>query len=76
MKRHGLQIKLHNRRVAGFLLDNGDIVFEFRILDGRESRVTRIRLTDEATRAMVRIALELLGFEGFLDDRPTDQTKG
>ena len=76
MKRHGLLIKLHNRRVAGFLLDNGDIVFEFRILDGRESRVTRIRLTDEATRAMVRIALELLGFEGFLDDRPTDQTKG
>jgi hypothetical protein len=76
MTRHGLQIKLHNRRVAAYPLDHGDIVFEFRKLDGRESQVTRIRLSDEATRAMVRIALELLGFEGFLDDRPINQQKG
>jgi hypothetical protein len=67
MKRHGLMIKLHNRRVVAYPLDNGEIVFEFRILHGRESRVTRIRLTDEATRAMVRIALELLGFRGIID---------
>jgi hypothetical protein len=76
VNRHGLKIKLHNRRVIGYPLDHGKIVFEFRILDGRESRVTRIRLSDKATRAMVRIALELLGFDGFVDDRPTDQPKG
>ena len=67
MKRHGLQIKLHNRRVSGWLLDNGDIAFEFRIIDGRESKITIIRLSDEATRATVRIALELLGFVGAFD---------
>ena len=70
MKRHGLQVNLHNRRVAGFLLDNGDIAFEFVILRNRASReidTTRIRLSDEATRATVRIALELLGFVGAFD---------
>jgi hypothetical protein len=70
MKRHGLMIKLHNRRVRGTPYGDGSIVFEFRILRDRATRqidATRIRLSDEATRAMVRIALELLGFRGIID---------
>lgn len=59
--------KLPNRRVAVGRTSEGNYLFLFKILDpDRKIRVTRIKLTTEATLAMMRCLQSLTEAEGGL----------
>jgi hypothetical protein len=57
-------IKMENRRADGFLMADGTILFRFKMLmPDRTIRVTKLRLTLEATRAMGEIMVKMAGPE-------------
>ena len=59
--------KLHNRRVRGWMMDDGDLVFKFRRLMRDETngvrvvKITNLRVSREAFTAMVDIANDMNG---------------
>ena len=60
-----LMVRLHNRRVIGYITADGAIQFHFRRLDGREIRGDNIKVTAEALIAMLTIAKDLGAIKHF-----------
>lgn len=54
-----LTVKLHNRRVTGRLMKDGETVWKFTRLREGEVKAVFVRLSPEAVNAMMAIAWEL-----------------
>ena len=56
----GMKIKLKNRRVIGCRLSDGGFTFRFKRLVDGQVHIERLRLTEEAAKAVCQIIFTLL----------------
>ena len=60
VKIDGLTTKLKNRRVSGGIRENGDFLFQFKMLRDKKVQKREIILSEEAALSMVHIITTLI----------------